>query len=147
MATAAPIGQYTLDTTLQLEDAAAAITADGAGSAVLDLGAALVHGDIVIDVTAIDATTGDELYAIHVQVSDSATIASGIETVATLHLGGTTGALGQRDVASTTGRYILPVINQLATRQYRYMRLYVDVSGTTPSITFTAYLCKRKGQG
>jgi hypothetical protein len=146
MATVASIGQYTLDTLLQLEDGAALIAADGDGSAILDLGAAAVWGDVVIDVSAIEVATTDEQYVIHVQLSDSATFASGIEVCASLQLGAVaTGALGQRDVVSTTGRYVVPVTNQMSTRQYRYMQLYVDVSGTIATgIMFTAYLCKSR---
>lgn len=147
MATVERLTGYTYDSLLELEDGAAAITADGAGSAVLDLGTGHVSGDIVLDVSAIDATTGDELYTIFAQLSDSATIASGIEHACAIQLGGVTGALGQRDVSSLAGRFVMPFQNQLSTRRYRYLRLYVDVSGTSPSITFVAYLAKHKGQG
>jgi hypothetical protein len=144
MATVASIGQYTLDTLLELEDGAGAFTAGGAGSSILDLGAAAMWGDIVIDVSAIVVNTDDELYQIHARLSDSASIASGIEIASTLTLGGATGALGGRDVVATVGRYVLPVTNQMATRQYRYLQLFVVQEGTGDSITFTAHLCKSR---
>lgn len=139
--------QYTIDTLLQLEDGAAAIVADGAGSAILDLGDARIRGDVVIDVSAI--TTGGasgETYAICAQFSSSATFASDVENGPIMFLGdeATVPGAAEVDVDSDAGRYILPVVNQLNTRQYRYMRLWVDVTGTAPSITFVAHLCKEK---
>ncbi len=139
MATEARLSGHIYDSLLELEDGAAAITADGVGSDILDLGAAHVTGDIVIDVSAFDQTTGDEQVTIIAELSDSATHASGIEPACALLLGGATTPLGNRDVASDTGRYVLPFNNQQNTRQYRYLQLYFDVSGTSPSITCVAY--------
>lgn len=147
MATASRLSGYIFDSLLELEDGAAAITADGAGSAILDLGAGRVVGDIVIDVSAMDLTTGDEQYNIIAEVSDSATFASGIEQACAIQIGGATTPLGNRDLASDVGRYVLSFQNQLNDRVYRYLQLHVDVGGTTPSITFKAYLSKGKGQG
>ena len=137
---------YTLDVDLLLEDGAAAIVADGAGSAILDMGAARVVGDIVIDISAI--TTGgasDETYTIIAELSDSATHASGIEHACMVQVGGIPAAvLGNRDITSDVGRYILPFVNQANSRQYRFLQLHVDVTGTTPSITFIAHLAIAK---
>ena len=138
---------YTLDVDLLLEDGAAAITADGAGSEILDMGAngSRMRGDIVVDVSAIDETTGDEQYTIIAELSDSSTHASGIEPTVALLLGGATTPLGNRDIESDIGRYILPFTNQANGRTYRFLQLHVDVTGTTPSITFVAHLAIAKG--
>ena len=70
----------------------------------VDLGdLAVVAGHIVVDVSALDTVTGDETYNIVAELSDSATFVSGIENVAFIEIGGTTGALGNRDVESDSG--------------------------------------------
>lgn len=145
MATVSRLTGYIFDSLLELEDGAAAITADGAGSAIVDLGASVhVTGDIVIDVSAFDVVTGDEQVTIIAELSDSPTHASGIEPACALLLGGATTPLGNRDVVTDVGRYILPFNNVLNTRAYRFLQLHFDVTGTTPSITCFAYLSKHK---
>lgn len=144
MTTVARLSSFIFDSILELEDGAAAITASGAGSSILDLGAARVSGHIVVDVSAIDTVTGDEVYSIIAELSDSVTFASGIENVAFVQLGGTTGALGNRDVVSDVGRYVIGFQNQVDANQYRYVRLWFEVVGTSPSITCQAYLSKEK---
>ena len=141
---------YVVDTQTELEDGAGAITTSAVGStASFDLGgldqtnAAVVYGDLVVDVSAIDATTGDELYELILEGSTSSTFASGIEEVARMHLGGTTGLNGGQDIASGTGRYVVSFSNERNGRTYRYVRLNFVLSGTTPSITCTAFLAKR----
>lgn len=148
MATVARLTGYIYDADLELEDGLAAIIADGEGSAIVDLGASVhVTGDIVVDVSAIDLVTGDEQYTIIAELSDDSGHASGIEPMGALLLGGVTASLGNRDVASTVGRYILPFNNQMNDRVYRYLRLHFDVGGTTPSITCVAYLSKSRQHG
>ena len=137
---------YIIDADLQLEDGAAAITADGVGSAILDLGNARMVGDVVIDVSAIDHTTDDEQYHIYARYSSSATFASDIEAGQALLLQSAGVGIAGGDVDPDAGRYILPVTNVINDREYRYMQLYVDVAGTTPSITFKAWLSKSKPQ-
>ena len=138
--------QYTLDVDLELEDGAAAITADGAGSAILDLDstAPRTRGDIVLDVSAMDITTGDETYTIMAQGSSSATFASTIQELACIRVGDGSAISSTIDVNDSTGRFVLPFINERNGTSYRYLRLYVDVAGTTPSITFKAWLAKTK---
>ncbi len=139
---------YTFDVSLQLKDAGA-VTADGAaqvlGAAkILDLGgtslsAGLTEADVVIDITAI--TVGaDNRYDVLWQLSNSATFASGIVDGSALVVGNAAAVPG--DVTSTVGRYILPVRSEINGTWYRYARLFIDVTGTTPSINFTAYLAK-----
>lgn len=140
--------QYTIDVDLLLEDGAAAITADGIGSEILDLGstAPRTRGDVVFDVSAIDIVSTDETYDISIQGSSSATFASTIQELGALRIGdgSTLGTVNGVDVDDTTGRYVVPIINDHNGTSYRYLRLYVDVTGTTPSITFKAWLAKTK---
>jgi hypothetical protein len=41
---------------------------------------------------------------------------------------------------SVIGRYELPFSNEINGTTYRYARAYTNVSGTTPSINYTAYI-------
>ena len=138
---------YTIDTLLELEDGAAAITADGAGSDILDIGAFRMRGDVVCDVSAIDIGHADETYFISVQGSSSSTFASTIQELACLRLGDGTTIGSTIDVDDTTGRFVIPFVNERNGTSYRYLRLYVDVTGTGNSITFKAWLAKAKSMG
>lgn len=151
MATVTRTTQPLIDTLLQMEDGAAAITADGAGSSDIDIGSttARFRGDLVIDVSAIDIANSDEKYEILILGSDSATFASGVEILAQLTLGDEAALPGPSAVDQNTdvGRYVLPFRNEQNGRAYRYLRLYVDVTGTTPSITFKAWVIPDQGMG
>lgn len=115
-----------------LDAGSAAITADGAGSvAYIDLGANYANLPLLVaqlNITAIDSTTGDEDYDIQLQFSDTTNFTI-VRGKSSLFLDGTD--------APTAGPYFLAAIPRA-----RYVRLYVDVTGTTPSVTFggKAYL-------
>ena len=71
----------TFDADLELKDAglvasSAAAQVDSAAQ-VVDLGAGLVEGDIVIDITACEVASGNEVYNIGAQISSSSSFASG----------------------------------------------------------------------
>lgn len=144
----------TFDVDLELKDAgliasSAACQVDSAAQ-IIDLGAGLVEGDIIIDVSACEVASDDEKYVIGAQISNSSSFASGIYEVATLPLGSSGTAAGDTiagDVDMTTGRWILPFRNEIAEGvKKRYLRLYVMVSGTIATgINFTAYLAKKNG--
>jgi len=124
--------QFARDNGLILDAGSAAITADGAGSvAYIDLGTNWASFPLVmaqLNITAIDSTTGDEDYLIKLQFSDS-TAFTIVRGDANLFLDGTD--------APTPGAYFIASVPRA-----RYVRLYVDVTGTTPSVTFggKAYL-------
>ena len=134
-----------VDDDFQLEDAAAAITASGAGSTIIDLGAGveLMLGDIFIAVSALDTVTGNEGYRINLEGSMSATFASGVVELCDLSIGGATDARVNGDVLATVGNYALPFRTEQDDVNYRYLRLFFVLSGTTPSITCTAWGVKR----
>lgn len=134
---------FTYDNALLLKDTGA-ISADAAaqvgGSArVLTLGAGRMDGRVIVDVSALDVVTGDESHVVATQFSNSPTFASGVVGGTMLRLGGATALVGE-SAASVAGRYELPCTNEINGVIYSYMRLYTDVSGTTPSITYTAFL-------
>lgn len=134
----------TFDYDLRLKDAGlvAADAAAQVGSVdkILDLGAGRMDGTVVVDVSAIEVASGNELYRIKTQYSASATFASGV-------IGGTELALGDSSVLigesadSAVGRYELPTTNEINGTVYRYMRLYTDVAGTIATgINYSANL-------
>lgn len=140
---------YLFDADLELKDAGA-LTASAAAQVdsaarVLDMGAARFDGLALINVTALDIVSNDEIYRIFVQGSSSSSFASDIENLACLELGATEVRAGSAK-DSVTGIYELPVTNEAADTVYRYIRLYVQIAGTTPSINFTAFLSNQAGR-
>lgn len=135
---------YGFDILTLLKDAGA-ITANaaaqvGGSNKILDLGAnTRVDAVVVIDVTAIDISSGDELYYITAQVSSSSSFASDIQNVGTMNFGKSAVRLGGA-IDSLIGRYELPVCTEQADVMRQYFRLYTTVGGTTPSINYTAFL-------
>lgn len=126
---------YNFDKDLELKDAGA-ITADAAaqvgGSArVLDLGPGnRFEGVIVVNVSALDLSSSDETYDIVVQVEAASGFGAPVELV--------------RYKITAIGRYEIPFVNQKGATEYRYLRLFTDVGGTTPSINYTAYAAPLK---
>ncbi|MHA7900773.1 MAG: hypothetical protein ACX94B_12990 [Henriciella sp.] len=141
---------YTFDAELEFKDAGA-VTADGAaevdGSAkIVDLGSetAAFSGVMICDVSAIKISANDELYTLIVQGGDADDFSGAIENLAELSLGATEVRPGGAD-DSTVGRYEIPFINEQDGTKYRYLRVYVDVAGTSPSINFTAFAGRASG--
>ena len=133
----------TYDHSLLLHDDAA-ITASAAGSVggvarVINLGTGNVFGDIIVDVSALDVDTGNEIVTIGVQLSSKSNFADDIYQVASLAIGDAAAIVG--DVDMTTGRYVIPFNNFIAnsvTKQY--LRLYFTVGGTVAGFDCVAYL-------
>ena len=150
----------TFDTLLELEDGAAAVTADTAGQVggsdqILDVGGdgkpdsadreqeAELHGNMQVDVSAIDIVSNDEVYHVILQGSSESDFASDIVNLAILSLADAAVAIGGSDEDGATGRFIVPFTNERNGTTYRFLRVFVDVTGTTPSITYTARLHKQ----
>ena len=133
----------TFDYSLYLDDGGA-ITASAAGEIggtdkILDLGAGLVEGSVIVDVTALDVDTGNELVTLGVQISSSATFASDYYQVASLQIGDAAVLAGDTDM--TTGRYVIPFNNLIKDgTTKRYMRMYWTIAGTVAGFSATAYL-------
>ena len=137
----------TYDDDLELKDAALVSSSAAAQVAsadkIIDLGAGVLHGDIVIDVTACEVASGNEMYTVGAQISDSSTFASGIYEVTCIKLGSSRCITGDTDMGA--GRYILPFRNTIANNvSKRYMRLYTTISGSiSTGINYSAYLAKK----
>jgi hypothetical protein len=130
---------FTYDNELNLK-VAGLVAATTAGSLILDLGAARINGRVIVDVTACEVASGDEKYEIEVQVSQSASLASGIFLVGCLKLGDSTVNGESADTAVPTRREIA-VSNEIDGVAYRYMRLNTRVAGTVATgVNYKAFL-------
>lgn len=89
-----------------------------------------LYGKVVVNVTALDATTGDETYIMYIEVYDG--------TTWRVISGGT--------IPNTVlGKYEFCYSGKTASKMavagaINGVRVNLDVGGTTPSITFEAYL-------
>lgn len=133
--------QFNYDAATVIRPLTAAITATETNATILDLGDGLVDGYVVVDVSAIDTVTGDEGYALYVEGSPDAAFgtAGNIRVIADLKLGGAT-ATAPNGAADVPGRYVIPFRNERGGTTTRYVRLYTLITGTSPSITFLAFV-------
>lgn len=136
-----PTHNLPIDSLLEMKAAGAVTTTTTHNSH--DLGAAKYQRMcLVVDITASDATTGDELCVIQVQAAATSAFGTAYQ-IATLR----TGDLTQTGDAIDTsvGRYVLHfdnVVNVGAGQDItpQWIRLRTVASGTTPSVTYQAWL-------
>lgn len=145
------MGQRTFpyDNDLLLKDAdlvAASAAAQVSGAEkILDVGAARMEGTVVIDVSAIETDSSNEAYDLILQGSNSASFASGVENLASLNLGHTSGRDGGAQTNSA-GRFELPFTNEQDDTTYRYLRMYTKVAGTIATgINYKAFIALQPG--
>ena len=101
-----------------------------------------INGTVVIDIAEIEIATGDEIYDIVAQVSDSATFASGIVNVGGLNIGDSSVSDGGA-ADGVVGHYEFGITNEQNGRAYRYLRLFTVVAGTIATgIDYTAHFAK-----
>lgn len=135
-----------IDSTFTMKDAglvaSSAASTVGGEAKVADVGNGLVDAELVIDVSAIEIASNDELYSIAIQGSDTSDFTTGSpenEELAVLNLGASEVLGGNQD--SATGRYILPFRNEKKGTVYPYLRVYTTVAGTVATgINFTAHI-------
>ena len=134
-----------IDESFILKDAGL-VAADAAGtvdsSAVIaTLGAGLVEGHLIVDVSAIEIADDDEIYKIKLQGSLESDFSESIEDLTILEVGAAD-VLGG-DQSSAIGRYKVPFSNEKNGTIYPYVREYCDVDGTIATgINFSAFLSK-----
>lgn len=132
---------YNQDLELIFKDAGA-VTADGAatvdGSAkIIKTGAGRFEAVMLIDVSAL--TVGaDNAYNVVIQGSNTADFSGAKQNLAVLDLGNTAVRAGGA-ITSTIGRYEVPFTTEVNDVVYDYVRVYTDVTGTTPSVNFKAW--------
>ena len=136
--------QHTYDNATLIRATAAAITATETGSIILDVGAAMLKGDLVINYSGLDVATGDEAYTFMLEGSPDAAFgtAANITVCAMQRIGGATGATPVGTADAAAGTITIPFRNERNGTVYRYLRLYTLIAGTTPSIVFQAFLGK-----
>lgn len=113
---------------------------------ILDLGPARMEGVLVVDVTAVEIASNDELYTFTLQGSTAAAFTAGtIQNLAMLDFGATEVRKGAA-IDSSVGRYEMWFCNEQDDITYRYLRLHVTVSGTidTTGITFGAFIGQKQ---
>jgi hypothetical protein len=123
-----------IDSQLLFSDAQA-ITADAGSTNVVDLGVArnLFDGEplavvLQIDVAA-DGTTTDETYEFQIETDDNASFSSATDLL--VH------SIGYASLTAGSV-HILPIPVGAAVE--RYIRVFYNVGGTTPTVTVTAFL-------
>ena len=132
--------QYTYDDALELK--AAGLLAASADGSIVDLGEGLVDGFIVIDVTAVEIASGNEIYTISLEGSNVAAMTSGSVCLAKKVFGN---LVVPMDAAlSASGRYVIPFRNEEGGSTFRYVRLSTLIAGTIATgINFAAFMAKR----
>lgn len=132
--------QYTFDTDLELK--AAGLVASSADGSILDLGDGLFDGFVVIDATAIEIATGDEIYTISIEGSTVAAMTSESVCLAKKVFGNV--VVPMDDALSAAGRYVIPFRNEDGGEIQRYVRLSTLVAGTIATgINFSAFIASR----
>ncbi len=133
---------FTYDDALNLKDAGL-VAATAAESTVIDLGDGYVEGYLVIDVTALEVASTDEVYTISLEGSNVAALASGSVQLAQAPVMGNSPAPADADTA--VGRFVVPVTNEQNGTIYRYVRLHTTVAGAIATgINYTCFLAKKK---
>ena len=132
--------QFTYDNSTLAK--AAGLVAASTDSTILDLGDGLFDGFLVIDMTACEIGSGDEIYTISVEGSTVAAMTSTSVCLAKKVFGN---LVVPMDAAlSTAGRYVIPFRNEEGGSLFRYVRVSTLVAGTIATgINFTAFLAKR----
>lgn len=106
---------------------------------IIDLGAGKVEGKMVVDVTAIEIASNDELYKISLQGSNQSNFAGVSGELLALELGAA--EVLDVDSDSTTGRYSMPFQTEQNGNVFQYVRAYTEVSGTVSTgINYSAHL-------
>ena len=128
---------YTYDNALALK--AAGLLATTTSGTILDLGGGFVEGDVVIDLTACEIATGDEIYTIALEGSNVADRSSGSVCLAKKVFGNL--VVPMDNALSAAGRYVLCFHNEENGTLFRYVRLHTLVAGTVATgINYSAFI-------
>lgn len=134
--------RFTYDAALSLK-AAGLVASTTTETTILDLGAGLVDGYLVIDVSAVEVASTDEIYLICLEGSNVAAMTSGSVTLASVEMGNAT---APADTDTGTGRFVVPFRNEQNGTIYRYVRIYTEVAGTIATgINFAAFIAPDQG--
>jgi len=141
------------DAMLDLSGGAQTLTATGyMGSPnQVDIGQGRLTGLMAIDISAIDVSSVDETYKFYLLGSNDVSWGNGNVELLAMHDIGAASAVRQIATilgaspaippAGVTGSMIfLPFSNLMQGIVYRYIRGYVVIAGTTPTITFRSWV-------
>lgn len=132
--------QFTYDDATSLKDAGL-VASTTTETTILDLGDGLFDGFLVLDVSAVEVASNDEIYLVCLEGSTVSGMASGSVCLAQIELGNAT---APADADTSTGRFAVPIRNEQNGVLYRYVRIYTEVAGTIATgISFSAFLAKR----
>lgn len=145
---------YSFDANLVLADGAAAQTADGyaqvgGADGILDLGGnqgvtpaqqARIDAVCIIDISAIDIASNDETYRFQIIGSNTAAFASSTAELASIAVGKGSSLTPNTQANAAAGRIELFFTTERLNTKYEFIKLYLDVGGTTPSVTYTAFV-------
>ena len=131
------------DNTHVLKDAGA-VTASGFGEVgaaakVVNLGSGLVRLNLVLNISAIKCSAGDELYTIHLMGGSDASFTKTV-SLCSKELGHNSVLQGNLD--SKISRVVLAAQTEHSGTVYPYVRVRHVISGTSPSINYTAIMHK-----
>lgn len=141
------------DAALDLSGGAQTLTATGyMGSPnQVDIGQGRLTGIMALDISAIDVSSADETYKFYLLGSNDVNWASGNVELLAMHDIGAASAV--RQIATILGAspaippsgmagtiIYLPFSNLMQRIVYRYIRGYVVIAGTTPTVTFRAWV-------
>lgn len=125
-----------------LEMKAAGLLAVSTDGSILDLGEGLFDGFLVIDMTACEVASTDEIYTVSVEGSTVAAMTSAGVCLAKKVFGNV--VVPMDDDADALGRYVIPFRNEENGELQRYVRLSTLIAGTIATgINFSAFLAKR----
>lgn len=132
----------TYDANLSLQTAGL-VAASAAGTTVVDVGGGFTNGIVVCNITAVEVDTGDELYTISLQGTNTAAFGgTDIVDLCMFKLGDAAVLPGASDL--TTGIVTMHFCNEFLSTVYRYLRLYITIAGTIATgINFSAFLTKQ----
>jgi len=136
-----------IDAQLLFSDAQA-VTADAVGTNVIDLTVdrSIGNGEplcvvFCVDVAA-DQTTGDEDYTFEVEYASAAAQNAGRQLIGrrVFESGTPTAPAQDADLLVAGYKFVIPIPPTALSESDRYLGIRYDVTGTTPSITVTAFL-------
>ena len=131
--------QFTYDSSLLLK-AAGLVATTTTESTILNLGNGLVDGYLVLDVSACEVASTDEIYLICLEGSTVAAMTSASVTLAQIEMGNAT---APADADTTTGRFVVPFRNEQNGVLFPYVRIYTEVAGAVATgINFLAFIAK-----
>jgi hypothetical protein len=141
------------DAALDLSNGSQTLAATGYMGApnTVDWGAGRVAGMWAIDITNIDVSSVDEVYKFHLFGSNDISFGNGNVELLAFH--DFAAAVAGRQVATILGaspamppagmagtEIFIPFMNLMQRITYRYLRGYVVISGTTPTVTFRSWV-------